>query len=67
MFRMRRSSFEDVAADGLGGASGLWPRLPRVLPEGEADPTQETLDRLLEPLGLRIGLAEIERRKGRTA
>lgn len=29
------------------------------------NPTQETLDRLLKPLGLRIGLAEIKRRKRR--
>ena len=29
------------------------------------NPTQETLDRLLKPFGLRIGLAEIKRRRGR--
>jgi DNA-binding phage protein len=32
------------------------------------NPTQETLERLLKPFGLRIGLAEIKaRRKGRAA
>jgi probable addiction module antidote protein len=31
------------------------------------NPTQETLERLLKPFGLRIGLAEIEPRKGRAA
>ena len=29
------------------------------------NPTQETLERLLEPFGLRIGLAEITAREGR--
>lgn len=31
------------------------------------NPTQETLDRLLKPFGLRIALAEIKRRRGRAA
>jgi DNA-binding phage protein len=32
------------------------------------NPTQETLERLLKPFGLRIGLAQIKpRRKGRAA
>ena len=31
------------------------------------NPTQETLDRLLKPFGLRIGLAEIKRRRDRAA
>lgn len=31
------------------------------------NPTQETLERLLRPFGLRIGLAEIKRRRGRAA
>jgi DNA-binding phage protein len=31
------------------------------------NPTQETLDRLLKPFGLRIGLAAIKRRRGRAA
>jgi DNA-binding phage protein len=31
------------------------------------NPTQETLDHLLKPFGLRIGLAELERRRGRAA
>lgn len=33
-----------------------------------SNPTQETLERLLKPFGLRIGLAEVKpRRKGRAA
>lgn len=33
-----------------------------------SNPTQETLERLLRPFGLRIGLAEVKpRRKGRAA
>ena len=31
------------------------------------NPTQETLERLLRPFGLRIGMAPIPRRKGRAA
>jgi DNA-binding phage protein len=31
------------------------------------NPTQETLERLLKPFGLRIGLAQIKRRKKRAA
>jgi|SRR6185503_5293849 len=31
------------------------------------NPTQETLEKLLKPYGLRIGLAQIPRRKGRAA
>ena len=31
------------------------------------NPTQETLERLLKPFGLRIGLAEIKRGSGRAA
>ena len=31
------------------------------------NPTQETLERLLKPFGLRIGLAHIKRRRGRAA
>lgn len=31
------------------------------------NPTQETLERLLKPFGLRIGLAEIKPRRGRAA
>jgi DNA-binding phage protein len=31
------------------------------------NPTQATLDRLLKPFGLRIGLAELKRRRGRAA
>jgi DNA-binding phage protein len=31
------------------------------------NPTQETLERLLKPFGLRIGLADLKRRKGRAA
>ena len=31
------------------------------------NPTQETLERLLRPFGLRIGLADIRHRRGRSA
>jgi DNA-binding phage protein len=35
--------------------------------DSKHNPTQETLERLLKPIGLRIGLAQIKRRRKRAA
>jgi probable addiction module antidote protein len=42
------------------------PNLLRAI-DPKHNPTQETLERLLKPFGLRIGLAQIKRRKKRAA